>query len=97
MRSSAIGVDTEFIGIHLLPYTRIDPNGFPDGECQLIDAPEIEDWSPLAKLMSDPDTVKILHDAQQDLNILYRACGACPRIFLIRSLVRLVDCPLRSL
>lgn len=71
----AVGVDTEFIWDRTYyPTLGLIQIGFPDGECQLIDAPEIEDWSPLAELMSDPDTVKILHDAQQDLNILHRAC-----------------------
>ena len=78
--AGAVGVDTEFIWDRTYyPTLGLIQIGFPDGECQLIDAPEIEDWSPLAELMSDPDTVKILHDAQQDLNILYRACGGLPK------------------
>lgn len=78
--AGAVGVDTEFIWDRTYyPTLGLIQIGYPDGHCELIDAPAIEDWSPLAELMSDPDTVKILHDAQQDLNILHRACGGLPK------------------
>tara|TARA_B100001971_G_scaffold214762_1_gene254158 strand:+ start:9686 stop:10921 length:1236 start_codon:yes stop_codon:yes gene_type:complete len=78
--AGAVGVDTEFIWDRTYyPTLGLIQIGFPDGHCELIDAPAIEDWSPLAELMSDPDTVKILHDAQQDLNILHRTCGGLPK------------------
>ncbi|MDQ8193337.1 HRDC domain-containing protein [Coraliomargarita sp. SDUM461004] len=78
--AGAVGVDTEFIWDRTYyPTLGLIQIGYPDGHCELIDAPAIEDWSPLAELMSDPGTVKILHDAQQDLNILYRACGGLPK------------------
>ncbi|TVP78080.1 MAG: hypothetical protein EA353_09000 [Puniceicoccaceae bacterium] len=78
--AGAVGVDTEFIWDRTYyPTLGLIQIGYPDGHCELIDAPEIEDWSPLAELMSDPDTVKILHDAQQDLNILHRTCGGLPK------------------
>jgi ribonuclease D len=77
--AGAVGVDTEFIWDRTYyPTLGLIQIGYPDGHCELVDAPAIEDWSPLAELMSDPDTVKILHDAQQDLNILYRTCGGLP-------------------
>jgi ribonuclease D len=81
--AGAVGIDTEFIWDRsYYPSLGLVQIGYPDGHCELIDAPEIEDWSPFAELMSDPDTTKILHDAQQDLTILYRACGGYPkRIF----------------
>ncbi len=76
----AVGVDTEFIWDRTYyPTLGLIQIGYPDGHCELIDAPEIQDWSPLADLMSDSNTVKIFHDAQQDLNILYRACGGLPK------------------
>ena len=53
--------------------------GYPDKKPALIDALAIDDWAPFAKLMADAKTVKILHDAQQDLTILKRACGASPK------------------
>lgn len=78
--AGAVGIDTEFIWDRsYYPTLGLVQIGYPDGHCELIDAPEIEDWSPFAELMSDPDTVKILHDAQQDLTILYRACGGYPK------------------
>lgn len=78
--AGAVGVDTEFIWERTYyPTLGVVQIGYPDGTAELIDAPEIDDWSPLAELMSDPDTVKILHDAQQDLNILYRASGGLPK------------------
>ena len=78
--AGAVGVDTEFVWDRTYyPTLGLIQIGYPDGHCELIDAPEIQDWSPLADLMSDPNTVKILHDAQQDLNILYRACGGVPK------------------
>ena len=76
----AVGIDTEFIWDRTFyPTLGLVQIGYPDGEAVLIDALAIEDWSPLAELMSDPDTVKILHDAQQDLNIIHRACGGLPK------------------
>lgn len=78
--AGAVGVDTEFIWERTYYATLgVVQIGYPDGEAVLIDAPEIQDWSPLAELMSDPNTVKILHDAQQDLNILHRASGGLPK------------------
>jgi ribonuclease D len=78
--AGAVGVDTEFIWDRTYyPTLGLIQIGYPDGHCELIDAPAIEDWSPLAELMSDHDTVKILHDAQQDLNILYRTSGGLPK------------------
>ncbi len=78
--AGAVGVDTEFIWERTYyPTLGVVQIGYPDGQAELIDAPEIDDWSPLAELMSDPDTTKILHDAQQDLNILHRVCGGLPK------------------
>ncbi len=45
----------------------------------LIDAAAIEDISSLGQILSDKNSVKILHDARQDLTILRRATGAYPR------------------
>jgi ribonuclease D len=76
----AVGIDTEFIWDRTYyPTLGLVQIGYPNGDALLIDAPAIKDWSPLAELMSDPETVKILHDAQQDLNIIYRACGGLPK------------------
>lgn len=78
--AGAVGIDTEFIWERTYyPKLGLVQIGYPDGHCELVDAPEIDDWSPLKDLVEDKKTVKILHDAQQDLMILKRACGACPR------------------
>jgi len=77
--AGAVGIDTEFVWERTYyPTLGLVQIGYPDGHCELIDAPRIKDWSPLKQLLEDKDTVKILHDAQQDLMILRRVCGACP-------------------
>jgi len=78
--AGAVGLDTEFVWNRTYyPSLGLVQIGYPDQSAELIDAPAIRDWSPLAVLMSDPQTVKILHDAQQDLTILHRACGGLPK------------------
>ena len=78
--AGAVGIDTEFVWDRTYyPTLGVVQIGYPDGHCELIDATQIEDWSPFASLMADPATIKILHDAQQDLTILKRACGAVPK------------------
>ncbi len=79
--AGAVGIDTEFVWERTYyPILGLVQIGYPDGHCELIDAPEIKDWSPLKELLEDEETVKILHDAQQDLTILKRTCDAsCPR------------------
>ena len=78
--AGAVGIDTEFVWDRTYyPTLGVVQIGYPDGHCELIDATQIEDWSPFARLMADPATIKILHDAQQDLTILKRACGAVPK------------------
>ena len=53
--------------------------GFSRRECHLVDAVALEGrLAPLAELLSGP-TVKILHDALQDLTVLRMATGASPR------------------
>ena len=77
--AGAIGIDTEFVWERTYyPKLGLVQIGYPNGHCELVDALEIEDWSPLKDLLKDEKTVKVLHDAQQDLTILKRVCGACP-------------------
>ncbi len=78
--AGAVGIDTEFVWSRTYyPTLGVVQMGYPDKKSALIDALAIEDWAPFAKLMADTKTVKILHDAQQDLTILKRACGASPK------------------
>ncbi|MEM8867854.1 MAG: ribonuclease D [Verrucomicrobiota bacterium] len=80
LEAGAVGIDTEFVWDRTYyPTLGLVQIGYPDGHCELIDAPEIEDWSPLKRLLEDSETTKILHDAQQDLTILNRACGGLPK------------------
>ena len=79
-KAGAVGIDTEFVWNRTYyPALGVVQVGYPDGEAVLIDALKIEDWAPFGELMHDANVIKILHDAQQDLVILQRACGACPR------------------
>jgi ribonuclease D len=50
-----------------------------DEECYLIDPLAIEDLSPFGELLADQRTIKILHDAPQDLAILYKATSYVPK------------------
>lgn len=78
--AGAVGIDTEFVWDRTFyPTLGLVQIGYPDGHCELIDAPAIEDWSPLKHLIEDSNTIKILHDAQQDLTIIHRACGGLPK------------------
>lgn len=78
--AGAVGIDTEFVWDRTYyPTLGVVQIGYPDGHCELIDAVAIEDWEPLGELMADPQTTKILHDAQQDLTILRRTCGRDPQ------------------
>jgi len=78
--AGAVGIDTEFVWNRTYyPTLGVVQIGYPDQTAELIDAPEIDDWSAFGELMADAGTVKILHDALQDLIILNRVCGALPK------------------
>ena len=75
-----VGIDTEFVWERTYyPRLGIVQVGLAENDCHLIDAVTLSDLSPLGTLLSDPHTVKILHDAQQDLWILRRITDAVPR------------------
>ncbi|MFK5984208.1 MAG: ribonuclease D [Pseudomonadota bacterium] len=44
----------------------------------LIDPVTIEDLSPLFEICYDPNIVKVLHSARQDMEIFYHICGKLP-------------------
>jgi ribonuclease D len=74
-----VAIDTEFVWERTYyPCLGIVQVGLSEDDCHLIDAVALSDLSPLGALLSDRDTVKILHDAQQDLWILRRITGAVP-------------------
>ena len=75
-----VGIDTEFVWEQTYyPRLGIVQVGLAENDSHLIDAVTLSDLLPLGTLLSDPHTVKILHDAQQDLWILRRITDAIPR------------------
>ena len=79
LNAPCVGIDTEFVWEQTYyPRLGIIQVGLSENDCHLIDAVTLSDLSPLGTLLSDPHTVKILHDAQQDLWILRRIIDAIP-------------------
>ncbi|MDX1529957.1 MAG: ribonuclease D, partial [Rhodothermales bacterium] len=78
-----VAIDTEFVWERTYyPRLGLVQLGVDEDETYLVDAVALKDLSPLGPLLSDEHTVKILHDARQDLTILRRASGASPqRVF----------------
>ena len=78
--TDCVGLDTEFIWERTYyPKLGLIQLALSDEECFLIDPLAIGDLTPLGRLLDKPDTVKILHDAPQDLMILYRVTGIVPQ------------------
>lgn len=74
--AECVALDTEFVWEDTYyPKLGIIQLGWSKTECYLIDAVAVHDLSPLGDLLADAHTVKILHDAQQDLWILRHATG----------------------
>ena len=74
-----VGIDTEFVWEQTYyPRLGIVQVGFSENDCHLIDTVTLSDLSPLGALIANRHTVKILHDAQQDLWILRRITNAIP-------------------
>ncbi len=79
VKLEAVTLDTEFLWERTyFPRLALVQLAFSSQECFLIDPLAIKDLSPLGELLADQNTVKILHDAPQDLAILHRATGAEP-------------------
>ena len=79
-QSPFVALDTEFVWEQTYyPTLGIVQMAIPDEEPHIIDVPAIQDLSPLGEILSDPNIIKILHDAQQDLTILRRATGSLPK------------------
>ena len=78
--AGAVALDTEFVWEKTYyPILGLIQVGYPDGSVDLIDGVSIKDFSALGRLLSDTNTVKILHDAVQDLVILTRISKAFPK------------------
>jgi ribonuclease D len=79
-RQPVLALDTEFVWTRTFyPRLGIVQLGWSKEEAGLIDIPAIEDLSALASLVTDGGVVKILHDALQDLQIIYLKTGALPK------------------
>jgi ribonuclease D len=79
-KAGRAAIDTEFVWERTyFPQLGLIQIGLSEEENFLIDAPAIDDLSPLGDLLADEKVVKILHDAQQDLYILRRATGSYPK------------------
>ena len=79
LNAPCVGIDTEFVWEQTYyPRLGIVQVGLAENDCHLIDAVKLSDLSPLGALIADRHTVKILHDAQQDLWILKRITDAIP-------------------
>ncbi|WP_136805280.1 ribonuclease D [Desulfosediminicola flagellatus] len=94
-KTDAVALDTEFVWERTYyPQLGLIQIALSDEDCELIDPIAIEDLSPLGELLSDRGVVKILHDAPQDLAILYQATGAAPQnIFDTRLAAGFSDLP----
>lgn len=94
-KTDAVALDTEFVWERTYyPQLGLIQIALSDEDCELIDPLAIDDLSPLGELLSDRSVVKILHDAPQDLAILYQATGAAPQnIFDTRLAAGFSDLP----
>ena len=78
-QSGCVALDTEFVWERTYyPKLGIVQVGWSERDSFLVDVTAIDNLEPLGRLIEDPDVVKILHDAQQDLTILRRATGGRP-------------------
>ena len=79
-KAECVALDTEFVWEDTYyPRLGLIQLGWSEADCFLIDAVALNDLSPLGDLLADEQTVKILHDAQQDLWILKHATGVASR------------------
>lgn len=76
----SVALDTEFVWEKTFyPILGLIQVGYPDGSVDLIDAVAIKDLTPLGRLLESSKTIKILHDALQDLVILNRETKGLPK------------------
>jgi len=76
----AVALDTEFVWERTYyPALGLVQVGLGGDDVHLIDTLALEgQMGPLGELLEDPDTIQVLHDATQDLQILARATGSTP-------------------
>lgn len=74
----AIAVDTEFLRERTYHAKLCLVQVGTPNECVAIDPLAIEDLSPLADLMADPNTLKVFHACSQDMEVLLNTLGVLP-------------------
>lgn len=75
-----IGLDTEFVWEKTYyPQLGVVQLSVDHDRCYLVDTVALDDFTPLAEVLTDTNVVKILHDSPQDLTILKRLTGSSPR------------------
>ena len=77
--SDVIGIDTEFVRERTY-WARPGLLQCSDGHTVwLVDLTALNDFRKIAQLLENPEIVKVLHSPGEDLEVLYRLCGALPR------------------
>ncbi len=73
-----VALDTEFMRVDTFyPLAGLIQIG--DGQhVWLIDPLKIQDWQPLARLLTDANVVKVLHACSEDLEVFLRLIGSLP-------------------
>lgn len=80
LAADCVALDTEFVWEQTYyPRLGLIQMGLPGERIYLIDCVALSDLSPLARILEEPDLPILLHDAQQDLQILHRATGGVPQ------------------
>ncbi len=79
IKAPCVALDTEFFWERTFyPILGVVQVGFSETDCHLIDAKALPSLPHFGKLLTQKSTVKILHDALQDLSILSRITNVTP-------------------
>ncbi|MER2493592.1 ribonuclease D [Catenovulum sediminis] len=80
-QSNAIALDTEFVRERTY-YPALGLVQLSDGQdIYLVDPLEISNWTPLQTLLTDPDTVKVIHSCGEDIEVIKVALNVKPVAF----------------
>jgi ribonuclease D len=74
----AVALDTEFVRERTF-FPRLGLIQVSDGRAAyLVDPLAVRDLSPLARLLGAPGTIKVLHSASEDIEVLFRTLNSVP-------------------
>ena len=76
--SEVLAIDTEFLRERTYYAKLCLVQLATDDEEAIVDPLKAGDMTPLARLLEDPQTVKVFHSGSQDIEILLRATGVMP-------------------